>query len=188
MHRPGTDGDVSVLSALALFNAQDTALKVQIRQVELAKFVSSNAGGIKDFQYRPVTQAEWLGDIGNSQDTFHFGGGQDRLGQAMFCPRHFKLGGRVEGNDALPGEPGHEACHRREPLPLRAVGEWTTALLAVMKQVSLVIQNDLAGDGDGLEDAGLLASLAEMAKLLVLAEDGLRAVVANGQVFEVTRN
>ena len=106
----------------------------------------------------------------------------------MLCARHFEITGWIKGDDALPREPTHEAGHRHEPLPLGTIGQWTTALLAVVIQVRLVIQNRLPRDRDGLADAGPRTSLTEMAKLLGLAQNGLRAVVANGQVFEVTRN
>jgi len=106
----------------------------------------------------------------------------------MFRARHFQFGGRVEGDDSLPGEPRHEAANRGQPLALSAVCQCATALLAVVIKMRLIIQDYLTGDRGDLANAGLLTSFAKMSKLLGLAQDGLRAVVANGKVFKVTRN
>lgn len=185
IHRPRPNGDVPVLSTFPLFDAQHSALKIYVVHVQVAQITPSNAGGIEHFENGAVPQAEWSGDIGNPQDPLDFAVRQDRLWQTMFCPRHFEFGRRIEGDDSLSREPTHETRHRREPLPLCAVGEWTTTLLAVMKQVTLVIQNCLATDCAHVLDATLFAGFPEMPQLLGLAEDGLGAVVAHSQMLKV---
>ena len=72
LHRPGADGNVPVLSSFALFDPQDAAVKIQIRQVQLAEFVSSDARGIENFENGAVTQAEGAGHIGHPQDPLDF--------------------------------------------------------------------------------------------------------------------
>ncbi|MEI6193216.1 MAG: hypothetical protein WCS42_02680 [Verrucomicrobiota bacterium] len=99
------DDENPVFFAFAQTDVQRAVLGVHIGQINAAKLGAPDAALVKNFQHRPVEDAQRIGHVRHGEQPFHFEQCQHGLGQPFFWPGQFHFAGRVVRDDILPRHP-----------------------------------------------------------------------------------
>lgn len=108
------NGNQPIFSALALFHAHQAVHEINARDVESAKFHSSQTSRVQHFDNGAIPQATGSLQVGQVQDGVNFVRGWDRPRKSMLLPRHFEAAERVRGDDLFPNEPNEKGIHADE--------------------------------------------------------------------------
>ena len=187
LDRAFADGHIAIFLSLALLDARQTAIVINVAQLEHAKLRSADAGRVKRFEDGAELDPVGCCEVGHVHDRFDFARAEDDFGQAELAPRHLQIARRIVERETFFGQPGEEVGDRLEPVLLRADSQRGAALFfAIVVKVALVIDDDGAGDLAGLSQAERFAKDSEVTQHLGLAVERLRRVIADAQRFEIT--
>ena len=140
------------LAVLALAHEQGPGVGIVVAVVEIGHFGAADAGGVEEFEYGAVAQAEGIGGIGNGEQALDFLGSRYFGSAAGLLARQVEIGGGVGGDDAGTAEPGEEAPDAAEAGELGVGDERPAAARA-----AVVVEEELVGFEVGAgEDGGIV--------------------------------
>lgn len=182
---PPADGEQAGASALALADEEGPRMAVVVAEVELDHLGSADAGGVEEFEDRPVAQSEGAAEVLQGDDVFDFDGRKGFGELAGLFAGKVEIGGRICGDVAVPAEAGEEAPDATEPGELGIDGKWLSgARGAVLEEVELVGFQIGAGERGGADEAPGVAPCGELAERPVVHIDGRRGERAGFEVGE----
>lgn len=159
-----TKGKVAVFASFALTDDDDLAVLLEVVEGEVGGFVASDASGVEDFEEGFVADSGGAGEVGEGEDGFDFGDGEESFGEALGELWEVEVGGWIGGESVLFAEPGEEGADLNKAVVLHVEGEGLAFGGAVVEEVALVAFEDFLGDGGGAVEGAVFAPREEVAE------------------------
>ena len=151
----------------------------------MTKFAATDAGGVKNFQNRPVAETNGQVYVGDGNDALNVRASKNGLGKTIFGARHLQFGGGIGRHDLQPGEVAEKTRNGGQPLALGASGQRPAIGSGSQVQLQLVCGDGFTRHFLRALDAVSRTVTGKIAQLFRLTGKREFAVIPGQQIVQV---